>query len=67
MAHSLNLKVTAEGVETTEQLDFLRELGCDGVQGYLLGRPMPAEAVTSLLTQEVSVAHQPRDGAQRTI
>ena len=42
MAHSLKLTVVAEGVETQAQLQVLRQLGCDQVQGYLLGRPMPA-------------------------
>ena len=49
MAHSLGLVVTAEGVETTEQLEFLREQRCDTVQGFLLGAPMPAGAATSHL------------------
>jgi diguanylate cyclase (GGDEF)-like protein/PAS domain S-box-containing protein len=43
MAHSLRLKVVAEGVETREQLDFLRVHGCDQVQGYFLSRPLPAD------------------------
>jgi predicted signal transduction protein with EAL and GGDEF domain len=49
MAHRLNMSVVAEGVETVEQLDFLRELGCDVVQGFLLSRPRPVEEVTFLL------------------
>ena len=40
MAHSHNLAVVAEGVETESQLDFLRNIGCDFVQGYLIGSPV---------------------------
>lgn len=43
MAHASGIKTIAEGVETQEQLDILCGLGCDQVQGYLLGRPVPAE------------------------
>jgi diguanylate cyclase (GGDEF)-like protein/PAS domain S-box-containing protein len=42
MAHSLKLKVIAEGVETKEQLEFLRSHDCDEIQGYYLSRPLPA-------------------------
>jgi diguanylate cyclase (GGDEF)-like protein len=43
LAKSIHMKTIAEGVETQEQLDILVELGCDEIQGYLLGRPVPAE------------------------
>jgi diguanylate cyclase (GGDEF)-like protein len=49
MAHSLKLKVVAEGVETQDQLTFLRAQHCDSVQGYLLHRPLPEEEVTKVL------------------
>ena len=49
MAHALGLDVTAEGVETPEQLQALRELGCAYAQGYLLARPMPAKNIQALL------------------
>jgi EAL domain-containing protein (putative c-di-GMP-specific phosphodiesterase class I) len=41
LAHSLGLVVTAEGVETDDQLAAVRGEGCDSVQGYYIGRPMP--------------------------
>lgn len=45
MAQGLKLHIIAEGVETTAQLDYLKELGCHAVQGYLLGQAQPAEVV----------------------
>jgi diguanylate cyclase (GGDEF)-like protein len=49
LARSLGLHVVAEGVETPEQLRMLRDKACDEVQGYLLARPLSAEAMTALL------------------
>ncbi len=46
MAQCLGLKVVVEGVETREQLRFLRETGCDEIQGYLISKPLPAEVMT---------------------
>ena len=43
MAHSLGLKVVAEGVETQQQLTLLDDLGCDLVQGYYFSKPLPAK------------------------
>jgi len=50
MAHSLRLKVIAEGVEFTEQATFLKRHGCDQMQGYLIKAPVPTERFVELLT-----------------
>jgi diguanylate cyclase (GGDEF)-like protein/PAS domain S-box-containing protein len=49
IAHSLGLEVVAEGVETAEQLSFLRSLGCDAAQGYYFSKPLPPEEFAQLL------------------
>jgi EAL domain-containing protein (putative c-di-GMP-specific phosphodiesterase class I) len=56
MAHALKLRVTAEGVEREDQLAFLDSLGCTSIQGYLVGRPAPAEAITKMLRAGTSIA-----------
>ncbi len=61
MGHSLQLKVVAEGVETEKQFKFLKERGCDEVQGFLFSPPLPAEGMAKLLGQE-STAKGPRLG-----
>ncbi|HEX7111672.1 MAG TPA: EAL domain-containing protein [Mizugakiibacter sp.] len=53
MAHSLGLNVVAEGVETREQLEYLREQNCDEIQGHWLSPPLPAEACLAFLRQRV--------------
>jgi len=49
LGKSLRLDIVAEGVETSAQRDYLRELGCDCLQGFLLSRPLPADDITPLL------------------
>ena len=52
MAHNLNLEVVAEGVESEQQLEFLRRHGCDYVQGHLFGEPMTAEGLLQLMLDQ---------------
>ena len=52
MAHGLSMRVIAEGVETREQLDILRSLNCDELQGFYISRPVAADAVPALLARK---------------
>jgi diguanylate cyclase (GGDEF)-like protein/PAS domain S-box-containing protein len=56
MAHSLGLRVIAEGVETEEQLAFLRDQQCDMAQGYFISRPIPAQQLSQLLSERSQLA-----------
>ncbi len=56
MGHSLGFKVLAEGVETEEQLAFLRDKGCDFYQGYIKSKPLPAAEFTTLLQEHSNMS-----------
>jgi len=49
LAHALNLRVIAEGVEKKEQLHWLAENGCDAIQGYYFSRPLPVSEFEALM------------------
>ncbi len=63
LAHALGLRSIAEGVETTEQLALLREMGCDFAQGYLLSRPADMESITTWLDAYVPAEVFPQASA----
>ncbi|MGB3798040.1 MAG: EAL domain-containing protein, partial [Alteraurantiacibacter sp.] len=52
LGDSLSLEITAEGIETNSQLSFMRDHGCDHVQGFLTGRPVPNEVFLNLTTSD---------------
>jgi len=56
MAKCLNLKVTAEGVETETQLSLLRRHACDEAQGFFFGQPLPSTQVTTMLRNNAALA-----------
>jgi EAL domain-containing protein (putative c-di-GMP-specific phosphodiesterase class I) len=58
LAHSLDLKVIAEGVETPHQAQLLRLLKCDQAQGFLLARPLPADEVVKLFEARFNMSEK---------
>jgi diguanylate cyclase (GGDEF)-like protein/PAS domain S-box-containing protein len=63
MARSMNLRTVAEGVETVEQLQSLRRLRCDEMQGYLFSPPLPAGQITGFLRQWLTLLNPPNTSA----
>jgi diguanylate cyclase (GGDEF)-like protein len=59
LAHSLRLEVVAEGVETTAQIEFLRDLACDQIQGYVFSRPVPAGELEELVRRDARLPIPP--------
>jgi EAL domain-containing protein (putative c-di-GMP-specific phosphodiesterase class I) len=64
MAHNMGLKVIAEGVETNEQLAFLRNLRCDEMQGFLFSPPVPVEEAENILRGTCSIADCSENGVR---
>jgi EAL domain-containing protein (putative c-di-GMP-specific phosphodiesterase class I) len=67
MAHRLQLRVVAEGVETLPQLKLLQEAGCDEIQGFLASRPVPAADMTLLLKDDARLLDLAREAAGETV
>ena len=56
LAHRLGLEVMAEGVETLPQTDFLKRVGCEKIQGFLVSRPLPANQVVEFMRSSAFAA-----------
>ena len=68
MGHDLGMQIIAEGVETPQQLQLLRSYGCDGAQGYLFSRPIPAvEMVTWLKLYRAGLVHSDPHSGQMNL
>jgi EAL domain-containing protein (putative c-di-GMP-specific phosphodiesterase class I) len=52
LAHALNMRVVAEGVESAEQLAFLMKQGCDEIQGYVVAKPLPPDQVVAFFGRQ---------------
>ena len=65
MAKGLNLNVIAEGVESQAQLDYLCGIECGEAQGFLFGKPLPADVISQLLTQEPYATPGSRSGSSK--
>jgi EAL domain-containing protein (putative c-di-GMP-specific phosphodiesterase class I) len=63
LANSLGMGTTAEGIETQEQLDYVKRVGCTEGQGYLFGKPQPAKDARALVASQPS---RPRTAATQT-
>jgi len=66
LAHSLQLKVVAEGVETPEQLNFLKSIGCDQYQGYHFSTPVDAPSFRALLVRQAARDLYPQSELDQT-
>jgi EAL domain-containing protein (putative c-di-GMP-specific phosphodiesterase class I) len=67
MAHSLRLRAVAEGVETEEQLDWLKRFGCEEMQGYLFRKPLPTEEAGRFLSASFRKEGPGRLGRSRPV